>query len=150
MLHFYCFVECHNAECWIFINMLSVRMLSVALLLLCWMPECWELNYCCYAECQNAKCCIFIVMPNVRMLSVAFFIVMLRVIMLNGISSVSWHLSDTSRVVLYICREFWRGKYHCTIDLLFDWFGISCMTTDNFCFYLQNGLIQTSQTGGQW
>ncbi len=25
-----------------------------------------------------------------------------------------------------------------------------CMTTDNFCFYLQNRLIQTSQTGGQW
>jgi hypothetical protein len=41
------------------------------------------------------------------------------------------------------------GKYHCTIDLLFDWFGISCMTTDNFCFYFQNRLIQTSQTGGQ-
>jgi hypothetical protein len=41
------------------------------------------------------------------------------------------------------------GKYHCTIDLLFDWFGISSMTTDNFCFYLQNRLIQTSQTGGQ-
>ncbi len=39
-----------------------------------------------------------------------------------------------------------RGKYHCTIDLLFDWFGISCMATDNFCFYLQNRLIQTSQT----
>jgi hypothetical protein len=32
----------------------------------------------------------------------------------------------------------------------FDWFGISCMTTDNFCFYLQKILIQTSQTGGQW
>ncbi len=28
--------------------------------------------------------------------------------------------------------------------------GISCMTPDNFCFYLQNRLIQTSQTGGQW
>ncbi len=41
-------------------------------------------------------------------------------------------------------------KYHSTVDLLFDWFGISCMTTDNFCFYLQNRLIQTSQTGGQW
>ncbi len=27
------------------------------------------------------------------------------------------------------------GKYHCTIDLLFDWFGIRCMTNDNFCFY---------------
>jgi len=23
------------------------------------------------------------------------------------------------------------------------------MTSDNFCFYLQNRLIQTSQTGGQ-
>ncbi len=43
-----------------------------------------------------------------------------------------------------------RGKYHCTVDLLFDWFGISCMTTDNFNFYLQNILMQTSQTGGQW
>jgi len=29
--------------------------------------------------------------------------------------------------------------------LLFDWFGISCMTTDNFCFYLPNRLIQTKQ-----
>jgi hypothetical protein len=28
-------------------------------------------------------------------------------------------------------------------------FGISCVTTHNFCFYLQNRLIQTSQTGGQ-
>jgi hypothetical protein len=45
----------------------------------------------------------------------------------------------------------YRGReyYYCTFDLLFDWFGISCMTTDNFCFYLQNRLIQTSQTGGQ-
>jgi hypothetical protein len=24
------------------------------------------------------------------------------------------------------------------------------MTTDNFCFYLQNRPIPTSQTGGQW
>jgi hypothetical protein len=24
------------------------------------------------------------------------------------------------------------------------------MITDNFCSYLQNRLIQTSQTGGQW
>jgi hypothetical protein len=24
------------------------------------------------------------------------------------------------------------------------------MTADNFCFHLQNRLIQTSQTGGQW
>ncbi len=31
------------------------------------------------------------------------------------------------------------------VDLLFDWFGISCMITDNFCFYLQNRLIQIKQ-----
>ncbi len=24
------------------------------------------------------------------------------------------------------------------------------MTADNFCFYIQNKLIQTSQAGGQW
>ena len=29
-------------------------------------------------------------------------------------------------------REYQRGKYHCTVDLLFDWFGIICMTTDIF------------------
>ncbi len=47
-------------------------------------------------------------------------------------------------------REYRRGKYNCTVDPLFDLIGIRCMTTDNFCFYLQNKLIQTSQTGGQW
>jgi hypothetical protein len=31
-----------------------------------------------------------------------------------------------------------------------DWFGISSMTTGNFCLDLQNRLTQTSQTGGQW
>ncbi len=46
-------------------------------------------------------------------------------------------------------REYWRGKHHCTIDLLCDWFGISCITTDSFCFYMLNRLIQTSKTGGQ-
>ncbi len=50
--------------------------------------------------------------------------------------------------MLHPAREYWR--YHCTVDLLFDWFGINCTTTDNFCFYLQNRPIQTSQTGGQW
>jgi hypothetical protein len=36
-------------------------------------------------------------------------------------------------------REYKRG-----------WFGIIGMTTGNYCFYLQNKLIQTGQTGGQW
>jgi hypothetical protein len=51
---------------------------------------------------------------------------------------------------IHVHREHYRGKYHCTIDLLFDWFGISCMTADNFCVYWQNRLIQTGQAGGQW
>jgi hypothetical protein len=34
-------------------------------------------------------------------------------------------------------REYYRGKYHCTVDLLFDWFGIGSLITGNFCFYLQ-------------
>jgi hypothetical protein len=43
-----------------------------------------------------------------------------------------------------------KGGSITTVDLLFDRFGVSCMTIDSFCFYLQNRLIQTSQTGGQW
>ncbi len=50
----------------------------------------------------------------------------------------------------YPIREYSRGNYLCTVDLLFDQFEISCMITDNFCFYFQNRLFQTSQTGGQW
>jgi hypothetical protein len=57
-------------------------------------------------------------------------------------------MTDTVIAYIFIQGILW-GKYHCTIDHLFDWFGISCMTTDNFCFYLQNRLIQPSQTGGQ-
>ncbi len=59
-------------------------------------------------------------------------------------------LAPSSRGKIRLGREYQRGKHHCTIDFLFDWFGISCLTTDNFGFYLQNRLIQTSQTGGQW
>jgi hypothetical protein len=47
----------------------------------------------------------------------------------------------TTFLVVGIIREYKRGNDHCTIDLLFDWFGISFMTTYNFCFYLQNRLI---------
>jgi hypothetical protein len=28
-------------------------------------------------------------------------------------------------------REYLRGKYHCTIDLLFDWFGFICFANKN-------------------
>jgi hypothetical protein len=41
------------------------------------------------------------------------------------------------------------GSIIVPLTSFFDWFEISCMTTNNFCFYLQSRLIQTSQTGGQ-
>ncbi len=28
-------------------------------------------------------------------------------------------------------REYQRGKYHCTVDLLFDWFGLVCLANKN-------------------
>ncbi len=31
-------------------------------------------------------------------------------------------------MAISFAKEYYIGKYHCTIDLLFDWFGISCMT----------------------
>ncbi len=40
-----------------------------------------------------------------------------------------------------------KGGSSCSVDLLFDWLGISSLTTDNF--FLQNRLIQSGQTGGQ-
>ncbi len=41
------------------------------------------------------------------------------------------------------------GSITVPLTSFFDMFGISCMNTDNFAFYLQNRQIQTSQTGGQ-
>jgi hypothetical protein len=37
---------------------------------------------------------------------------------------------------LEIGQGILKGKCHCTVDLLFDLFGIGCKTTDIFCFYL--------------
>jgi hypothetical protein len=28
-------------------------------------------------------------------------------------------------------REYLRGKYYCTVDLLFDWFGLACFANKN-------------------
>ncbi len=35
------------------------------------------------------------------------------------------------RVCERLSREFKRGKYHCTIDLLFEWFGLVCYANKN-------------------
>ncbi len=45
--------------------------------------------------------------------------------------------SDLSGQMMKILSEqgILKGKYKCTIDLMFDWFGISCMSTDNFFLF---------------
>jgi hypothetical protein len=51
-------------------------------------------------------------------------------------SSLLIEANETKVLGFRLDQGILRGKYHCTIDLLFDWFGIGCMTTDRFCFYL--------------
>ncbi len=47
-------------------------------------------------------------------------------------------------------REYLRGKYHCTIDLLFDWFILVCFANKDKNCQLLYSRFQTSQTGGLW
>jgi hypothetical protein len=73
--------------------------------------------------------------------------------------SKAWH-SLTRLVLTRLCfAQFWwymlgQGILKEEVSLYswppVYWFGISCMATVNFCFYLQNRLFQTSKTGGQW
>jgi hypothetical protein len=42
-----------------------------------------------------------------------------------------------------------KGMYHCTGDLLFDWFGLVCFANKNKNSQLSYSLFQNSQTGGQ-
>jgi hypothetical protein len=42
---------------------------------------------------------------------------------------------DLFKATYFITLKNQESKYHCTIDLLFDWFGISCTTTDSFWFF---------------
>ncbi len=48
-----------------------------------------------------------------------------------------------------LSREYKRGKYHCTVDPLFDWFGLVCFANKNKNCQLSYSWFQTSQTGGQ-
>jgi hypothetical protein len=42
-----------------------------------------------------------------------------------------------------------KGRYHCTVNLLFDWYGLVCFANKNKNFQLLYSWFQTSQTGGQ-
>ncbi len=37
---------------------------------------------------------------------------------------------EVVQITLGLYREYYRGKYHCSIDLLFDWF-VSCHTANS-------------------
>ena len=43
-----------------------------------------------------------------------------------------------------------NGKYYCTVELLFDLFGLACFVNKNKNCQLSYSWFQTSQTGGQW
>ncbi len=62
----------------------------------------------------------------------------------------SFGLADNACKILSQTREYYRGKYHRTLDLLFDWFGLVCFVNKNINYELSYSLLQTSQTGGQW
>jgi hypothetical protein len=42
------------------------------------------------------------------------------------LTALAYHPSKRVNKVKELSREYQRGKYHCTIDLLFDWFGLVC------------------------
>ncbi len=39
--------------------------------------------------------------------------------------------TKSSEVQERLVQEILKGKYHCTIDLLFDWFGLVCFANKN-------------------
>ena len=47
-------------------------------------------------------------------------------------------------------REYLRGKYHCTIDLLFDWFGLVCFENKNknFCCHTADSKLVKQEING--
>ena len=47
------------------------------------------------------------------------------------------------------CLFISPGKYHCTVDLLFDWFGLAFFANKNKNCQLSYSWFQTSQPGGQ-
>ncbi len=77
---------------------------------------------------------------------------MIVILMTLELSSMLLGLSITPLENIYSIgrgREYLRGKYHCSIELLFDWFGLACFINKNKNCQLSYSWLQTSQTGGQ-
>ncbi len=77
------------------------------------------------------------------MLSVVILHVVMLSVLLNAIDDCSFYrvwFCWVSLCRVLFCwrdavdteiREYKKGKYHCTIDLLFDWFGLACFANKN-------------------
>ncbi len=59
----------------------------------------------------------------------------------------SHQINHTAKIPLI--REYYRGKYHCTVDLLFDLFELACFANKNKNCQLLHSWFKTSETGGQ-
>ncbi len=62
---------------------------------------------------------------------------------------INLHLNKQFSHMVCCSREYWRGKYHCTVGLLFDQFGLACFANKNKQIQFSYSWFQTSQTGGQ-
>jgi hypothetical protein len=66
----------------------------------------------------------------------------------TGHSMIAQLFGDYSQKVVLL-QGILKGNYHCTIDLLFDWFGLICFANKNKSCQLSYSWFQTSLTGGQ-
>ncbi len=112
----------------------------------------WHYSECRYAECHYAEChcakrCYAECRGDIDSSREKCFLKLFFYFLFLTNNGRTW-IVNPSTIFLYIpiAMEYKRGKYHCTVDLLFDRFVASCMTTDNFCFYLQNRLIHPNQS----
>jgi len=65
----------------------------------------------------------------------------------SAVQAVFWRVTEF--VTAKFTREHLRGKYHCMVDLLCDWFRNVRLCTTKFSDRSTEAHFQTSQTGGQ-
>jgi hypothetical protein len=66
----------------------------------------------------------------------------------NGQLFYLWLFNQTRYNVCFD-REYLRGKYHCTVDLLFDWFGLVCFENKKQKLSVVIQLLPNQSRGGQ-
>jgi hypothetical protein len=53
----------------------------------------------------------------------------------------------TAAAIEPLTREYYRGKYHCTVDLLFGRFGLVCFANKNKNYQDEIALLDQYETG---